>query len=421
MPPGYVELHCHSGFSFLDGASSPEELVLEATHLGYRAIALTDHHGLYGSMAFAQAAKRLGIQAITGAEVTLDSGAHLTLLAESATGYANLCRLITTAHLGSPDRRDPRLPFSSLTERHEGLIVLSGCRDGLLPLALAREGTAAGRRLAEQCRDAFGADNFFVELQRNGVRGDRGRTRDLAELAESAGLQVVATRDVHYHNVSRYRLHDVLVAIKNRTSLDGAHVARRPNNDFHLRPPGEVAALFPDLPRAIDNTRVIAERCAAFDLTRDLGYTFPDFRGADKTPAPQALAELCGARLEERYPPGSEWRVDAEKRLAEELRLIDHHKLSGFFLVYHDLFDLAREVGADVRKGTRRATSDLLPGRGRGSSVSSIVCYFLGLSHVDPIANHLFLGRFLNETLASVPDIDLDRKSTRLNSSHMSI
>ncbi len=405
---GYVELHCHSGFSFLDGASSPEELVLEATHLGYPAMALTDHHGLYGSMAFAQAAKRLGIQAITGAEVTLDSGAHLTLLAESATGYANLCRLITTAHLGSPDRKDPRLPFSSLTERHEGLIVLSGCRDGLLPLTLAREGTAAGRRLAERCRDAFGAENFFVELQRNGVRGDRACTRDLAELAESAGLQVVATRDVHYHNVSRYRLHDVLVAIKNRTSLDGAHVARRPNNDFHLRPPGEVAALFPDLPRAIDTTRVIAERCGAFDLTRDLGYTFPDFRGADKTPASQALAEFCRARLEDRYPPGSEWRTDAEKRLAEELRLIEHHKLSGFFLVYHDLFDLAREVGADVRKGTRRAASGLLPGRGRGSSVSSIVCYFLGLSHVDPIANHLFLGRFLNETLASVPDIDLD-------------
>ena len=315
MPPsGYVELHCHSGFSFLDGASSPEELALEAAHLGYPALALTDHHGLYGSMAFAQAATRLGLQAITGAEVTLDSGAHLTLLAETATGYANLCRLITTAHLGSPDRRDPRLPFSSLIERHEGLIVLSGCRDGLLPKTLDREGTAAGRRLAELCRDTFGSERFFVELQRNGVRGDRGRTRALADLAETVGLPVVATRDVHYHNVSRYRLHDVLVAIKNRTSLDGAHVARRPNNDFYLRPPEDVAALFPDLPRAIDNTRVIAERCAGFDLTRDLGYTFPDFHGADKTPAPQALALFCRARLEERYPPGSTWRARTMNR-----------------------------------------------------------------------------------------------------------
>ena len=406
MPPrdGYVELHCHSGFSFLDGASSPDELVFEAAHLGYPALALTDHHGLYGSMAFAHAAKRLGVQAVTGAELTLDSGAHLTLLAETAAGYANLCRLVTTAHLGAADRKDPRLPFSALLERHDGLIVLSGCRNGLFD----RNGPSAARRLAEQCRAAFGAEHFFVELQRNGVRGDRGRTRALADLAETAGLPVVATRDVHYHNVARHRLHDVLVAIRNRTSLDGAHTVRRPNNDFHLRPPAAVEALFPDLPEAVANTGRIARRCAAFDLTRDLGYTFPDFRGADRTPAPQALALLCRARLEERYPPGSTWRADAERRLAEELRLIEHHRLSGFFLVYHDLFELAREVGADVRKGTRRAASGLLPGRGRGSSVSSIVCYFLGLSHVDPIANHLFLGRFLNETLASVPDIDLD-------------
>jgi len=152
----------------------------------------------------------------------------------------------------------------------------------------------------------------------------------------------------------------------------------------------------------------IAERCQAFDLTRDLGYTFPDFRGADRAPAPQALAELCRARMSARYHEDSVHRSAAERRLAEELTLIEHHRLSGFFLVYHDLFELAREVAADVRRGSRRASGNLLPGRGRGSSVSSIVCYLLGLSHIDPIANHLFLGRFLNDTLASVPDIDLD-------------
>src|SRR5204863_4796514 len=152
----------------------------------------------------------------------------------------------------------------------------------------------------------------------------------------------------------------------------------------------------------------IADRCRGFDLTRDSGYGFPDFRGADRSPAPQALAELCRSRLDERYPAGSETRGEAERRLAEELTLIEHHRLSGFFLVYHDLFDLAREVAADVRRGSRRAQGNLLPGRGRGSSVSSIVCYLLGLSHIDPIANRLFLGRFLNESLASVPDIDLD-------------
>ncbi|MGH7672034.1 MAG: DNA polymerase III subunit alpha [Gemmatimonadales bacterium] len=404
----YAELHCHSAFSFLDGASLPEDLVAEAHRLGYRALALTDHNGLYGSMAFAQAAKSLGLQAITGAEVTLVDGAHLTLLAESPQGYANLCRLLTEAHLSRADRRDPRLAFDSLAERQEGLIVLSGCREGLLPRTLQTEGLTAARALAERCRAIFGRERFFVELQRNRVRGDLALTRTLMDIAASVQLGVVASCDVHYHRRERHRLHDVLVAIRHRTTLDGSHRVRRPNSEFYLRPPEEVAALFRDCPDAVANTGVIAERCAAFDLTRDLGYTFPDFRGADTQPAPQALAELCRARLSERYPEGSTHRAEAERRLAAELTLIEHHRLSGFFLVYHDLFELAREVAADVRRGSRRASGNLLPGRGRGSSVSSIVCYLLGLSHIDPIANRLFLGRFLNETLASVPDIDLD-------------
>src|SRR5207247_11417066 len=135
----------------------------------------------------------------------------------------------------------------------------------------------------------------------------------------------------------------------------------------------------------VATTLALAEPGRAFDRTRALGSGVPDFRGADRSPGPQALAGLCRARLDERYPAGSEPRGEAERRLAEELTLIEHHRLSGFFLVYHDLFDLAREVAADVRRGTRRALGNLLPGRGRGSSVSSIVCYLLGLSHIDPI------------------------------------
>ena len=404
----FTELHCHSAFSFLDGASLPEQLVLEAARLGYSALALTDHNGVYGSMAFAQGAKQHGFQAIIGAEVTLLDGAHVTLLAETPAGYANLCRLLTEAHLGRSDRRDPRLDFASLEARHEGLIVLSGCRSGLLPSVLKTEGRPAARRLAERCRAVFGPEGFFVELQRNSVQGDRALTAALADLADGVGLGVVASGDVHYHRRERHRLHDVLVAIRHRSTLDSSHAVRRANSEFALRAPADVAALFRDRPDAIARTHEIAERCRAFDLTRDLGYTFPDFRGADRAPAPRALAELCRARLDDRYPPHTTLRAEAESRLAEELRLIEHHTLSGFFLVYHDLFDLAREVGADVRRGTRRAAGGLLPGRGRGSSVSSIVCYLLGLSHVDPIANRLFLGRFLNETLASIPDIDLD-------------
>jgi len=404
----YIELHCHSAFSFLDGASLPEQLALTASQLGYAGLALTDHNGLYGSLAFAHEAKQLGLQAITGAELTLRDGSHVTLLAETPDGYANLCRLITEAHLGSADRRDPRLDFASLEARHAGLIVLSGCRTGLLPRILMHEGVTAARAFAERCRAVFGAERFYVELQRNYVRGDRALTRSLMNVADAARLGVVASGNVHYHVRARHRLHDVLTAIRHRTTLDGSHGVRRPNSEFYLRPPAEVAELFADCPDAVANTLALAERCRAFDLTRDLGYGFPDFRGADRSPAPQALAELCRARLDERYPAGSEPRGEAERRLAEELTLIEHHRLSGFFLVYHDLFDLAREVAADVRRGTRRALGNLLPGRGRGSSVSSIVCYLLGLSHIDPIANRLFLGRFLNESLASVPDIDLD-------------
>ncbi len=404
----YAELHCHSAFSFLDGASLPEDLVATAHELGYAALALTDHNGLYGSMTFAQAAKPLGLQAITGAEVTLADGAHVTLLAETPQGYANLCRLLTEAHLGA-DRLDPRLAFESLVARQEGLIVLSGCRrDGLLPRTLESEGLTAARRLAERCKETFGKDRFFVELQRNRVRGDLALTRALIDVARALHLGVVASGEVHYHRRERHRLHDVQVAIRHRTTLDGAHRARRPNSEFYLRPLEEVALLFKDCPDAVANSLAIAERCRAFDLTRDLGYTFPDFRGADRAPAPVALAELCRARMSDRYPEDSIHRAAAERRLTEELALIEHHRLSGFFLVYHDLFELAREVAADVRRGSRRASGNLLPGRGRGSSVSSIVCYLLGLSHIDPIANRLFLGRFLNETLASVPDIDLD-------------
>src|SRR5713101_727842 len=163
----YIELHCHSAFSFLDGASLPEQLALTASQLEYPALALTDHNGLYGSMAFAQQAQQLGLQAITGAEVTLLDGAHVTLLAETAEGYANLCRLITETHLGRADRRDPRLDFAALEARHAGLIVLSGCRGGLLPGVLRRDGPAAARAFAERCRAVFGPENFFVELQRN--------------------------------------------------------------------------------------------------------------------------------------------------------------------------------------------------------------------------------------------------------------
>jgi error-prone DNA polymerase len=412
----YVELHCHSGFSFLDGASHPEELVLRAVELGYPALALTDHNGLYGSMEFAHAARDAGIQPITGAEVTLrdcfpgreepDGGHHVTLLAETPRGYANLSRLLTEAHMSSP-REDPRLPLPSLLELSEGLILLTGCRRSPLWAALQSSATD-GEAFLKLLVRAFGPGNVFVELQDNAVRGDARRNRALARLAGRLGLGVVASGDVHYHRPERSRLQDVLVSIRNRTTLDGAHGVRRANHLFHLPEPWEMRHRFRTRPEALTNSVLIAERCAAFDLTEDLGYEFPDFEGSARGGAMETLAAICLAEISRKYEPGSAAERDAEERLHTELKLVDLHGLAGFFLVYRDIMDLARDVAREVRAGSPRAHAGLPPGRGRGSSVSSIICYLIGLSHIDPVKNDLFLGRFLNEALRSVPDIDLD-------------
>src|SRR5438093_949201 len=186
----YAELHCHSAYSFLDGASPPDELLAAAHRFGYTALALTDRNAVYGSLAFAHAAQPLGIQAITGAEVTLSDGSHLILLAETAPGYTNLCRLLTEAHLGA-ERLDPRLPLTAIAARQEGLIILSGSRrDGLLPRTLETQGLSAARKLAEHCKAVFGSDRFFVEIQRNRVRGDMALTRSLIDIAGSLQLGV---------------------------------------------------------------------------------------------------------------------------------------------------------------------------------------------------------------------------------------
>jgi len=431
----YVELHCHSAYSFLDGASRPEELVRRALELGYPALALTDHDGLYGSMEFAQWARQEGIQPITGAEITLESpfaderepggGAwnparridasgrpdesgpryHVTLLAETPAGYANLCRLITTAHMESP-REDPRLDLEALLERPEGLILLTGCRRSPLLAALER-GSGEGERLTRRLIEAFGPEGLYVELQDNAVHGDRTRIRSLAALADRLDLPVVATGNVHYHERRRHRLQDILVALRHRTTVDDSHELRRPNSCFHLASSADMARRFESRPDALRHTREIAERCEAFDLTRDLGYEFPDFAGSGWAPAIRVLGDVCRAALETRYPPGSPDRHEAESRLDTELALVDRHDLAGFFLVYRDILELAREVAREVR-GPSAARHLLPPGRGRGSSVSSIICYLIGLSHVDPVRTNLYLGRFLNDAMGSVPDIDID-------------
>jgi len=400
---GYVELHAHSAYSFLDGASLPEELAIRAAELGYDALALTDHDGVYGSLEFAQAAKAFGVRAITGAEVTLADGSHVTLLVESVTGYANLCRLLTDAHartrIPGKEREllEPALDQSALERLNEGLVCLSGCaRHGL-----AVRNPNAAARLAR----AFGRDRFFVELQRPFERGDARRNAALRELAESLGVETVATGDVHSHTGPRTALQDALVAVKNRTSLDGCEPERRGNRESFLRAPAESAELFPHDRDAVERSGELAERLQ-FDLNEDLGYRYPDFSEQGE-PAIAQLAQVCDRTFGERYSGRNGLKQKARARLDEELKLIDELGLAGFFLLHWEVLELARELAVEVR-GRDSPRSTLPPGRGRGSSVGSIVCYLTGLSHVDPVAAGLSLGRFLNREMAAVPDIDLD-------------
>jgi error-prone DNA polymerase len=400
----YVELHCHSAYSFLDGASLPEELAAAAAGLGYEALALTDHDGLYGSLEFAHAAKALGVRPITGAEVSLAGGAHVTLLVESSRGYANLCRILTAAHAGTRPREGaeplpPAVELEVVAGHAEGLVCLSGC---------ARRGLAvcdpnAATRLAA----SFGRERFLVELQRPFERGDARRNTALRDLAAHLGVETIATGNVHAHHPRRTLLQDVLVAVRCRTSLDGCERERRGNRESALRAPARASERFDGLDRAaVERTLRLSERLE-FDLTNELGYRYPDFSEGQE-PAIRQLAAICDHAFAGRYPsPGGPLRARARARLEEELRLIDELGLAGFFLLHWEVLELARELAQELR-GPGSPRRFLPPGRGRGSSVGSIVCYLTGLSHVDPVAGELSLGRFLNRELSSVPDIDLD-------------
>ena len=403
MTKPYVELHCHSCYSLREGASTPEELVLRARELGYDTLALTDHDGLYGAMAFAQTAKAFGIRPITGAEVTLKGGHHLTLLCESQRGYANLCRLLTHAHL-SNKRGEPELDFETLSQHSGGLVALSGCKRGEVPSLVAAGQYREAEEAAHRYLVAFGRDNYWIELQNNLVYGDRDRNRALVDLAERLGVDCVATNNVHYHLRERHRLQDVLVAIRHRTTLDASHTLRRENSEYYLKSPQEMASLFAEWPQALASSVRIAERCQ-FDLTRDLGYRFPDYPVPEGETVDSHLEHVCYEAARERY---GRITPEVDARLREELALVRKRGLSGFFLVYRRLLEMAREEAAKVRGGSPRAMAGLPPGRGRGSSVSSLICYLIGLSHVDPLRYGLFFGRFLNEEGTSVPDIDLD-------------
>jgi error-prone DNA polymerase len=400
--PPYAELHCHSAYSFLDGASQPDELADSAAQLGYTALALTDHNSVSGSMELAQIAPTHGLRAIHGAEIDLADGRHITLLVREARGWRNLCRVLTHAHAGTREgpgreRGEPTVALATVLEHAGGLVCLTGCATR----GVHDEPTA--RRLL----DAFGPCDLRVELQRPYARRDRARNRALEMLARGLGVECVATGNVHAHARCRAELQDAFVALRHHMTLDASEPLRRPNHSHVMATPAAMAARFAEHPRAVRASVSLAEELS-FDLTSELGYSYP---GAEDPTSMRRLAELCHARLHERYglraARGATAFEEAAARLEEELRIIDELGLAGFFLLHHELLELAREIAAEVR-GADSASALLAPGRGRGSSVSSIVCYLTGLSHIDPIANRLLLGRFLHTGLEHLPDIDLD-------------
>ncbi len=357
----YVELRCRSAFSFLAGASLPEDLVERAAVLGYDALALADVRGVYGAPRFFQAARRAGLRALVGAEVPVAGAGSLWLLVEERAGYKNLCRLLTAGALGRA-KGEALVTWTEVEEHAAGLHCLAGGAEG--PLA----GTDAAPNLA-RLRAIFGP-RLAVDVHRHGERAGERLARRLADLAAAHRVPVVATNDVR-HAAGRRLL---------------------ANAERHLKPPAEMAALFRDMPDTIRQSRRIAERCA-FTLA-DLGYRFPEFPlAAGETPIDHLRALTYGG-ARDRYRTIS---PTVRTQLEHELGMIERLDLAGYFLIVWDIVRFCRERGILCQ--------------GRGSAANSAVCYALGITAVDPVGMGLLFERFLSEERGEWPDIDLDLPS----------
>ena len=405
---GYVELHAKSFYSFGTGASHPHELLAQAKAFGYPALALTDTN-LCGALDFARLANSLEVRPITGGEITLLDGSRLVLLARTREGYANLSRLFTLAN--AVDRREPRLDPAHLPKHAAGLILLTGGRDGPLARLVEAGRHQAAMTLLQEYVAWYGdlvEDSpyaVYVELQQNFLRGDTKRNSELAQLAQDAGVPVVATNDVHYHAPERYRLQHALEAAKRNITIDQALPHLKPNHHLHLKSHAQMEHILKGFPEAIANTVKIAEQCT-FDLSTDLGYTLPDPAVPEGFTLIQYLRTLCETAAVRRYGAVT---VQVKERLDEEFDLIEKHGLAGFLLLYREIVGIARQMM--VERGLVSPETPLEerpPGRGRGSSVALLVGYLIGISHVDPLKWNLTLERFISADMTMLPDIDLD-------------
>ncbi|MGB6163558.1 MAG: error-prone DNA polymerase [Pseudonocardiaceae bacterium] len=404
----YAELHCHSNFSFLDGASHPEELVEEAARLGLDAIAITDHDGMYGVVRFAEAARELGVRTVFGAELSLGltapqngipdpEGEHLLVLAREPEGYRRLSRVISDAQLAGKEKGRPVYDLDVAAAAAGGhWVVLTGCRKAAVRRALEREGPDAAETQLRRLTKLFGADHVVVELTANGLAEDTERNDELASLAAVHGLNTVATTAAHYATPSRHRLATALAAIRARRSLDEMDGWLPAAATAHLRSGAEMAKKFARWPGAVERAAALGRECS-FDLHL-VAPDLPPFAVPSSHTEASWLRGLTWLGAAPRYGSYDEC-PGAYHQIEHELAVIEKKNFAGYFLIVHDIVAFCRRAGIFCQ--------------GRGSAANSAVCYALGITSVDAVAMDLLFERFLTPDRDGYPDIDLDIESNR--------
>jgi error-prone DNA polymerase len=411
----YIELHTRSAFSFLEGGSLPEELISACAKQAMPAVALLDRDGVYGAPRFHMAAKKAGLRAHIGAEVSVhDAGlqsvaptwiktpavpqpVRYSLLAETAEGYRNLCRLITQYKLREKAKGEGRATLEELQSFAKGLVCLTGGAEGPLAAALASGGYDAAKNEVERLIQIFGPSNVYVELQRHFDRQEEFRNQAAVRIAHSLGLPLLATNGVRYARPEDRELLDVLTCVRHHCSLETAGRLLESNAERYFRSAGDMARLFADLPEAIANTAELSARLG-FTLA-DLGYEFPKYPVPEGETMMSYLRQLTRHGVNDRYLPKHNSRLleRAQHQTERELQLIDKLHLEGYFLIVWDIIRFCRQEGILVQ--------------GRGSAANSAVCYALGITAIDPVGMELLFERFLSEERGEWPDIDLDLPS----------
>lgn len=384
----FVHLHCHTPYSFMDGASTIESLIKRAVDFGMPALAITDHNNLCGAIKFYKEARKQGIKPIIGTELTLEGDNHITLLAENAIGYSNLCQLLTTAHL-SQTRGKPSVTIEQLAGYRKGLIVLSGCRKSPLVQNLLKGRYSLALEIAQRFSNIFGRENFFLELQSGLLPGNKQINNNLKELGEALNLSLVASNNCHYADKKDFLFHDLLICIREGIRLRDIHKSRPLNGENYLKSSTDMFEEFKEYPEALVNTFLISERCQeAFKLNQHL---FPHYSTPEGKTAVQYLIDLTYKGAERRY---GRLTLKAKERLDYELNIIAKLGFADYFLLVKDA------VNHMQQQGIRYA--------GRGSAADSAVAFALGITEVDSIERDLLFERFMSLERAQKPDIDID-------------